>query len=486
VTRAISFSLPVIVLALGAWPIDALAAGDVSSGGGSTAQEHGREPVVIWPALTPAGDALSTTSLHKPLPGEKAIAERAQELDATLRDAVQDLGFTLYVAESGPTEGHMRDQDLLERASRAGPGGASNTGTWVVSPRIETAGGDWIVRIVVVPPNGHELRVRVETVAPDSISVRGLVMLRDLLSPATAQAAEIEHERNRIETSTGFGVVGPLRSQGRAVLAINSALFGAFTAYSVQRASGSDDPRVLYPLLALGTGIGIGSALLVADEWDVTTGDAWFLSAGAWWGAAAGLFIADGRHIDPLSDRYAWGVGGGFAGLTLATVALVRHRMDEGDATIAHSGGALGMFGGAISELMYRGTTTEQTPFTGMGYGAVVGLVGAGVLTTRITTTPSRVLLVDVGAGLGALAGAAAASPLIFDNITEAKTRGWLAATLGGAVLGGGVAWYLTRGTDAQKLDAWRYGAPVVGVIGSSATPTGVMPAYGAGWSGAF
>jgi len=62
------------------------------------------------------------------------------------------------------------------------------------------------------------------------------------------------------------------------VLAVNGALFGAFVAYSVQRASGNDDPRVLYPLLALGTGVGIGTSLLASEEWDIGTGQAWFLA----------------------------------------------------------------------------------------------------------------------------------------------------------------------------------------------------------------
>src|SRR5208282_236572 len=112
----------------------------------------------------------------------------------------------------------------------------------------------------------------------------------------------------------------------------NAALFGGFTGYSLQRASGSDDPRVLYPLLALGTGIGLGGALLVAEEWDVTSGDAWYLAAGAWWGALGGVFIADGgnSHVAPFGDPFSWGVVGGLSGLTLATVALTRKQVDEG------------------------------------------------------------------------------------------------------------------------------------------------------------
>src|SRR5208282_2678713 len=100
----------------------------------------------------------------------------------------------------------------------------------------------------------------------------------------------------------------------------NAALFGAYTAYSLQRASGSDDPRVLYPLLALGTGIGVGAALLVADEWDVTNGDAGVLSAGALWGTVSASLVAIGTNVQPYENRYGWSLGGGLLGATLAAV----------------------------------------------------------------------------------------------------------------------------------------------------------------------
>jgi hypothetical protein len=464
-----------------------------------------KPPVVVWPTLTPAGDAPDAAPLHRPLPTEKLLYERAQELDATLRDAVQDLGFTLYVADPGPLPGHTRDQNLIERAA----GAAASTsraetegGTWVVSPRIESAGGgDFVVRLVAVPPRGRELRVRVETVPGESVSVRGLVMLRDLLTPEAATNAVLEQERLEAGRGTVQGVTAPARSQGRAVLAINAGLFGAFTAFSLQSAAGGQsdpqsDPRVLYPLLALGTGIGLGAALLVADEWNVTTGDAWFLGAGGGWGAASGFLIAAGHDVQPLPDRYSWGLGGGLIGVTLATVALTQRTMDDGDATLTHSSGALGLLAGGAVEWLGRGTTTV-TPYTGMGYGTAIGLVGAGLLATQVTVSPSRVLLIDVGAGGGALIGAAAASPLIFQNpdsfpnpnqAGNGKTRGWLSATLGGAVVGGGLAWWLTRDTKVRS-SFLPFGEPTAGIIGStvgrSAKGTiGESPIYGVGWSG--
>jgi hypothetical protein len=469
-----------------------------ATGSAQAADPGEKPPVVVWPTLTPAGDAPASSGLHRPLSTEKALYERALELDATLRDAVEDLGFTLYVADPGPEQGHTRDMDLIERAAGAAAGSApadGDAGTWVVSPRVESAGGgDYVVRVVAVPPRGRELRVRVETVPGESVGVRGLVMLRDLLTPETAAQAAREQELREAGRGTTQGVMAPLRSQGRAVLAVNGGLFGAFTGFSLQSAAGAQtDPEVLYPVLALGTGIGIGGALLVAEEWDVSTGDAWYLAAGAGWAATSGFLIAAGRDVQPLTDRYSWGVGSGFIGIGLATLALTRTSMDDGDATLAHSGGALGLLMGGTIEWLGRGSTTV-TPYSGLGYGSAIGVVGAGILATQVTLSPSRMVLIDLGVGGGALVGAAAASPLIFQdptifqspNQSQGKTRGWLSATIGGSLAGGGLAWWLTRNVDkGEKRGAFGIpGTPSAGVIASTPTRKGEIPVYGVAWSG--
>jgi len=446
------------------------------------------KPIVVWPTLTPAGDDAGSVALHKPSAAEGTVAARAQELDATLRDAVQDLGFTLDVADQGPTMTRARDLDLIERAGKSSSrGGPQDNGTWVVSARLEPAGGDtFILRIIAVPPRSKQLRVRVERVAAVDISVRGLVLLRDLLATTGAGASEMGP---RPQESASTGLMSGLRSQGRAVLAANAAIFGAFTAYSIQRASGSEDPRLLYPLLTLGTGIGLGGALLVAEEWNIGTGDAWTLAGSAWWGAAAGVFLANGRHVQPLTDRYAWGVGGGLIGLSLATFSLTRAAADEGDAVLVNSGAALGLGLGALGDFFYNGDVEKRTPYTGAGVGTTVGLLAAGTLATFVQVSPSRVLLVDLGAGLGAATGAAIASPLVFENVTEAKTRGFVVATAGGTLLGGGIAWFLTRENTAVEHKKAAFGPhfePFGGVMGASQTREGNVPAYGAGVRGTW
>ncbi len=442
--------------------------------------------IVVWPTLTPAGDDAGSIPLHKPASAEGSVAMHAQALDATLRDAVQDLGFNLDVADQGPSMSRARDLDLIERAGTSSSrGGPEDRGTWVVSARLEPAGGDtFILRIVAVPPKGKQLRVRVERVSAADVPVRGLVLLRDLLSNSGVGTVD---SSPRPQESASTGLMSGLRSQGRAVLAANAALFGAFTAYSVQRASGSEDPRLLYPLLTLGTGIGLGGALLVAEEWNIGTGDAWTLAGSAWWGSSAGILIANGQHVRPLTDRYAWGVGGGLIGLSLATFSLTRGHADEGDAVLVNSGAALGLGLGALSDFFYEGDIERRTPYTGAGIGSAVGLLAGGTLATFTRVSPSRVLLIDLGAGVGAAAGAALASPLVFEDITPDKTRGFVAATAAGTVIGAGIAWLVTRDrTPAPSNAEGNRIAPFGGVVGASQTREGTTPAYGGGLRGTW
>jgi hypothetical protein len=75
----------------------------------------------------------------------------------------------------------------------------------------------------------------------------------------------------------------------------------------------------------------------------------------------------------------------------------------------------------------------------------------------------------------------------VFQNVTDTKNRAFLATTLGGTVIGGTLAWWLTRdGKPKAAAESPIPGMPTAGVIGVSETRTGVVPAYGLGWTGSF
>ncbi len=397
--------------------------------------------MVIWPTVTPLGDATASVPAHRPEPTQHGLFARAQELDATLRDAASDLGFTLDVADDTPP--NARELDLLERAQN---GGVRSEGTWVVTARIERAGlGDsYLLRVMAAPPHARTLRVRVERVSGSDVSARGLVMLREVLL-TTKKVTELDRDVRPSDTVASPETPGS-RSPGRAVLAVSGAVFGGFVGFSLQKASGSDDPRLLYPLVTIGTGAGLGSALLAAGEWSFSTGDAWTVAGGMGWGTTSGLFLATGTGTQPFTDRYLWGVGGGLIGTAGAVALLSRRHATEGDAMLTNSGGGVGLLGGVLIDVMARGTL-DARPSLGIGIGSAAGVTLAGASTLFVHPTPNRVLLVDLGIGAGGLLGSAAASPLIFENVTSSKSRGFAAATLGGMVTGGLVAYLLTRDT---------------------------------------
>ena len=337
-------------------------------------------------------------------------------------------GFTLYVADPGPAPGHTRDEDIIERAGGGGHGRrASRRRDVGAQPaRRERGGGD--------VPRAHRRRAARAGASfacasrrcrPTSVGVRGLVMLRDLLSPRGRRRGRAASRRSgRPARGTTQGVIrpatvaGPRRARGqrRALRRVHGALSlqtrerheRSARALSAARARHRHRHR---------------RALLVADEWDVTTGDAWFLSAGGWLGRDVRV-PHRGRPAtcSRSTDRYSWGVGGGLIGLGLATLALTRTTMDDGDATLPHSGAALGLLLGgddATGSLAAR-RRRRRTPAWATARPSAC--VGAGTLATQVTLSPSRVLLIDLGAGGGALVGAAAASPLIFQQGSFSRT----------------------------------------------------------------
>lgn len=371
--------------------------------------------------------------------GEADLTRFRERLDDVLGEAVQDLGLNLDLSEQRTLLGAGdREDELVSRARDC----------WTISAELTPSGSKLRLRITAVAPGSSVLIVRSAEVTPQELEMRAALMTRDLVQ--AGRPREARPSAPPPETIWPETAIEP-HSSGRAVLALNAAVLGAYVGFSIQRASGSEDERLTYPLVALGAGIGLGGSMLVADEWDIGVGDAWYLSAGTWWPTSSGLLLAQSYEV-PEEDRYVYGLIAASAGLTLGTVALSFESMNEGDAVIAHSGGALGLALGGMTELMIQGRT-DESPIGGMGYGAAIGVVAAGTLATQVDVPASRVLLIDLGASLGALTGAAAASPLLLvdEDESETRTRLWLASIGAGTLIGGGLAWWMTREARPQS-----------------------------------
>jgi hypothetical protein len=428
--------------------------------------------MMVLPALLLVRGNAGVTA-RGPRPAEVAEERRLDELTSTLRDAAPELG---YEVELTPPEPPLPEDDaeLLEFAER-------DHVTYVVSA-LEQRGSGYRLRVAVASPGRAELRVRYADVAANDVPAKGLVLLRALLRQAEREVRALPVPTEAVVPKSPVATASELRV-GRAILATNAGVLGALTGFSVQRASGSDDPRVLFPLLALGAGAGLAGGLVVADEFELDANQALFLASGAWWGVGAGLLVANGRDVTPFSDRYLWGIGGGVAGAALSAAWSARRRMDSGGLVLENSGAVFGMALGGLSESFVRANTTDP-PRTGGGIGAMAGLALAAGTASFVRVPTGRILLVDLGGAVGGLAGAAIASPLVFQNVTDAKARGFFAAAAGGVVAGGALTWWLTRRERVPRV-AWLDGVtPTFGVIGSSATREGSVPAWGFGFAG--
>lgn len=380
----------------------------------------------------------TSSSVRRPHPQADArLYGIARQLDAVLVETVQDLGLTLDVSRRVGTDGAWTDERLIEAAKTS----------WVFSPRIYAEGSRLVVRVVAVAPGSRVVLTRSEVVAPEDLEVRAMVMMRDLVRLGGGKRAT---ELETPAPPTQGAVVYAARSRGRAVLALNSAAFGGYAGFALQRAGGSEDARLTYPLIALGTGLGLGSSIIVADEWDVGVGDAWYLAAGMWWPTLSGFLLAT-SYDEPERYRYLYGLAGGLIGVGLATTALTFGGMPDGGAVLAHSGGAFGTAFGGLAQLIYEGTT-DVTPTRGMGYGAGAGVLIAGAVARMLPTLPSsRLLLVDLAAALGGLTGAAVASPLVFGEESKNKNRLWLGSIATGLIVGGTAGLFFTRSSADEN-----------------------------------
>ncbi|MCA9643659.1 MAG: hypothetical protein KC492_23365, partial [Myxococcales bacterium] len=435
------------------------------------------ESVLLLPTLTV--DRSTGEFIRPTREKHRTLFRYARKMDSILAEVVQDMNLSLGMTDRSDFDADRVTQDALAELGE---------GTdWVLLPELAAERGKLRVRLTVVAPGSSVLLVRTELVTPRDLEVRLAVMVRDLVQ--VGRGGRGGQDRSPVQLTTRDRA----RGDGRAVLALNSAVLGGYIGYSLQRSSGSDDPRLTYPLIALGTGIGLGGSMIVADEWDVGLGDAWYLSAAMVWPTSAGVLLASGYDVRE-EDQFAYGLVGAAIGVSSATFALTFKGMGEGGAVLTHSGGFFGLMIGGLTQVGIDGKT-DETPTRGMGYGAALGVVSAGLLATQFEISASRALLIDLGIGLGALTGAAVASPLVFsDDTGEKENRYWAGSVAAGAVAGALIAYWMTPSETqglydnapnqtAQAVDV----LPYAGVVGYSQDRQGKQhPVPGFGLQGSF
>lgn len=431
--------------------------------------------LLLWSNAGYARDTdlvLFPTRVDAATAAQNRLTPRATELDQLLREAAVDLNLALVAPPALPVP---TDEHLPDFAKQ----------NWVVAPVLSEDSQGVKLTLTAVAPGSRVLMTRMQHLQPSQLEVKAIVMLQDLV-----QAGREPHDSEAMLAAPHKP--GPVddapASDGRAILALNTVLYGGYIGFTVQRASGSTDNRLVYPLVALGAGLGLGASMLVADEWDISEGTAWYLSAGLVWPTLAGISLGE-AYDDRPEYRHLYGLLGATSGLTLATTVVSLHDTTPGQAALTHSGGAFGTLLGGLTQALIEAEHSEL-PLVGLGYGAAGGVLLAGALAPTANVSSSRVLFIDLSTSLGGLTGAAVSAPalLVQDEVTDGRRRVVFASVIAGLVLGAAIGTWVTSDVPVAEDTGGPYTLrPQVGFMDFSEAEDGALrPLYGAGVSGTW
>ncbi len=411
-------------------------------------------------------------ALDRPLAGQDASSPVAvpmviplRDLDRLLSDGAEDLGLNVQHMPQTILGGDLNYSQWESELGRPDDGYVN------LGAVVEQHGEGWRVRVTLALPDGTLRSTRSEVAATDYElpliqALRQLVPKREASTPAEASATI--HDPQPLTPP----------SNGRGILAVHGALLGGYVGFTLENAGGAAEARLVYPLMALGAGVGLAASLIVAEEWDVTRAEAWYVSAGALWLTGSAILISSDLDLMHPTDRYSYGLVGTAAGLGLSGIVTSRRTVSEAEALFAHSGGLLGLVAGGLVQRLVE--PTDDVPRLGMGLGSSAGLLIAGLGGSALlpNLSSSRVLFADLGALLGGLAGAAVATPILVgrDPPDARDERVFVASALGGLALGTVVGYWFGRdaGVESGAAAVLR---PHIARLQPDAPPFSVQPA---------
>lgn len=390
----------------------------------------------------------SAAAFHQSPRGGASVAPGwLSGLGTILADASKDLGLVLETPPrvlfvGGERGVKLRWEDDLRTPSR----GLVNLGAALEESTEKEDREKWLLRVIVVEHDGtaHGVRVELEESDYEVQTIRALTTL----SRVIARPEQPEQPEQGTPQ-----VTSPDASQGRATLATAGAVLGGYFGFALENAGGDVDTRLVYPLVALGAGVGLASALIVAEEWPMDRPSAWFIAGGGLWLTVSGVLIAGEQELKHETDRYPYGLIGTVAGLGLSSYIVSQRQISEAEAVFSQSGALFGSIaGGFVHQLIEPSSDTFPSLGVGLGTGGGWLLTSLGTAQWMPGLSSSRVLFADLGGFLGALVGAAAASPTIVSQGTPpaADQRAFVGASLAGLVVGASVGYWLGGTSDSD------------------------------------
>ncbi len=380
--------------------------------------------------VKPAAASATPLATASPLPMAQPTLDRtsfdpdlASTLDPVLLEAAADL--ELQGARVLPTGWGPIDETALL---------ALGEQHWAFQAQLQASEDHLILRLSAVAPGSGVLVSHRLRVTRDSLEVNAVRALSTIVYP------ERSSRPRRIAPPATPHPEKKRQLTGRAILAAQGVTMGGYFGFALDWMSGSEGSNLVFPLMTLGAGAGLGAALVAAEEWEVNETEARYLWAAGTWPTVGTLLLTGSSHTTGDAN-HSLALGAGGAGILLGSIALSTGGLKEGADALSHSGATLGALLGGIGELMVHGTT-DEIPQAGLGLGMLTGVLVAGSSAPWMPRIGVyRVMFANLSAGLGALAGAAALSPFLVSRTqTPAVARTWLGGTalgaVGGAVLG--------------------------------------------------
>lgn len=246
---------------------------------------------------------------------------------------------------------------------------------------------------------------------------------------------------------------------GRSRLVLASAIYGIWAGVAFDILADVEDERsvVLPPMLGLAAGL--AGSIYATRSGDVTAGQAWAVITGLDYGTYSGLLWSAATDADEerlFGTALATGVAGGLIGVLAA-----RFRPAQGSVELVRSGGLWGTAAAAMLALM-SSNVSDTGAFTLLAAGMDLGLLGGGLLATRVNVSRDRMLLIDTGAVTGLLFGLGTTWLIAgIDDNRQAVGAGGLAGLLAGIA----IAVVLTQDMDADDAQQARAPTPVPAFI---------------------
>jgi hypothetical protein len=353
-------------------------------------------------------------------------------VDETLRGAAEDLDLTVH--QMLPTHVFRQGDYLIWENSLQLP----PAGTITLAALLLEHPAGWQLRLVARNEDGFVTNITTP-IDKDNVEVTTVRSLAQLVKRLETKVPNLP------EKTAGALISAKDSSEGKATLAATGALFGGYLGFAIENVGGSADSALVYPLVALGSGVGMATALVAAEEWPVSRPRAWYIAGGGFWLTSSAVFIANEQALAHPTDRYPYGLIGTAIGLGVSSVVSSYREVTEPQALLSNEGGAFGTLAGGLIHRL-AAPDSSDLPALGMGIGGALGWLTAGLIGPFAlpNVSSSRVLFAGLGGSVGALTGAAVASPAVVNSDRrEPKKEGVLfASALGGLVLGSVVGYW--------------------------------------------